>query len=146
MGILTCSAILTTQIPSQAGYVTVVRTVYKAFSKIPGSARMLMERGKWFLCQGAANQWISFHAKTDINLFFFLCFFKLPLKTKNISIVAALEVWLHLPQTDVCVDNPSSSPAPVLPFRLVSRPCSLLVWSLPWQSCTGSTTRYCSET
>lgn len=67
-----CSAILTAQIPSQVGYVTVIRTVYKVLAKIPGSALMSIKRVKWFVSQGAVNQWISFHAKTDIN---FCCFF-----------------------------------------------------------------------
>lgn len=80
------SASLTVQIPRQAGYVTVVGTVYKVLAKIHGSALMSTKREKWFLSQGLVNQWISFRAKTDINFCFFPSFFKLPFETKPISI------------------------------------------------------------
>lgn len=80
------SASLTVQIPRQAGYVTVVGTVYKVLAKIHGSALMSTKREKWFLSQGLVNQWISFRAKTDINFCFFPSFFKLPFETKTISI------------------------------------------------------------
>lgn len=44
VGILLWRAVLTAAIPSQAGYVTGVGTVYKVLAKIPGSARMSIKR------------------------------------------------------------------------------------------------------
>lgn len=97
-----CSAILTAQIPSQIGYVTVVRTVYKVLAKIPGSALMSVKRVKWFISQDAVNQWIPSHAGINICFCSFLfLFLSCHLERKNIHSrsVKGLAASRHVSET-----------------------------------------------
>lgn len=110
-----CSAILTAQIPSQIGYVTVVRTVYKVLAKIPGSALMSVKRVKWFISQDAVNQWIPSPAGINICFCSFLfLFLSCHLKQKKKSIpsrsVKGLAVSRHVSETSAKELIPTTLP------------------------------------